>query len=237
MGEKLTMKHGGTPEMTATIFVAGGTGIATRSDLNVRYDAREDAKSRALGRARGMAAFLKFVGEAVDLSLEKPPELPIRVKSEPVKVESAAIRGLNDAIIKRVAKRFDIPPPGTITPTTPLRLEVAAGLAYPDGSMNAAGLRRSGVTIERTNGKDYTTLADIEEMRESCRVKPTAHGFTSRNVQVASRSGSSETPESPSKARAALKASLQRPRVPSRGISSKNTIPATSGEVIPMKSK
>jgi hypothetical protein len=34
---------------------------------------REDAESRAQGRAAGMAAFLRFVDEAVDLSPEKPP--------------------------------------------------------------------------------------------------------------------------------------------------------------------
>jgi hypothetical protein len=61
---------------------------------------------------------------------------------------------------------------------TPLRLDVAAALAYPDGSMTASGLRREAkrgrLVIERTAGKDYTTLAAIERMRELCRVEPTA---------------------------------------------------------------
>jgi integrase len=35
-----------------------------------------------------------------------------------------------------------MPPPEKITPETPLRLEIAAVLAFPDGSMTAAGLRR-----------------------------------------------------------------------------------------------
>lgn len=53
-------------------------GIAMGSDLNTGYFPREDAESRAQGRARGMAAFLKFVGEAVDLSAEEPTtEVPI----------------------------------------------------------------------------------------------------------------------------------------------------------------
>ena len=56
---------------------------------------------------------------------------------------------------------------------TPLRLDVAAALAYPDGSMTASGLRREHrrgrLIIERTAGKDYTTLADIERMRALCR--------------------------------------------------------------------
>ena len=60
-----------------------------------------------------------------------------------------------------------------IRPDTPLRLDVAAALAYPDGSMTASGLRREHrrgrLIIERTAGKDYTTLADIERMRVLCR--------------------------------------------------------------------
>jgi hypothetical protein len=35
-----------------------------------------------------------------------------------------------------------IPPPDQISPDTPLRLGIAAALAFPDGSMAAAGLRR-----------------------------------------------------------------------------------------------
>jgi hypothetical protein len=54
-----------------------------------------------------------------------------------------------------------------ISGTTPLRLAVAAALAYPDGSMTASGLRREAargrLAIERTAGKDYTMLAAIEE--------------------------------------------------------------------------
>src|SRR3974390_3193877 len=63
-----------------------------------------------------------------------------------------------------------------ISPDTPLRLKVAAALAYPDGSMTASGLRREAkrgrLVIERTAGKDYTTLAAIKRMRGLCRVNP-----------------------------------------------------------------
>jgi len=56
---------------------------------------------------------------------------------------------------------------------TPLRLNVAAALAYPDGSMTASGLRREAargrLAIERTAGKDYTTLGAIRTMRDLCR--------------------------------------------------------------------
>ena len=60
-----------------------------------------------------------------------------------------------------------------IADDTPLRLNVAAALAYPDGSMTASGLRREAargrLAIERTAGKDYTTLGAIRTMRDLCR--------------------------------------------------------------------
>jgi hypothetical protein len=88
-----------------------------------------------------------------------------------------------------------IPPPEKITPDTPLRLGVAAALAFPDGSVTASGLRREAkrgrLVIERVAGKDYTTLANIERMRELCRVQAKVHGFTSDGIANALLSGSS----------------------------------------------
>ena len=61
-----------------------------------------------------------------------------------------------------------------ITDRTPLRLDAAAQIAIPDGSISVSALRREAaagrLTIYRIAGKDYTTLADIEEMKTSCRV-------------------------------------------------------------------
>src|SRR6516164_7321412 len=58
--------------------------------------------------------------------------------------------------------------------TTPLRLDAAARLAFPDGSMNGSALRRLIVSgqleAELIAGRYYTTLADIERMRGRCRV-------------------------------------------------------------------
>jgi hypothetical protein len=72
-------------------------------------------------------------------------------------------------------RRATIPSRDEIAPDTPLRLDVAAAIAFPDGSMTASGLRREGkrgrLAIERIAGKDYTTLSAIERMRELCRVK------------------------------------------------------------------
>src|ERR1700731_2534258 len=72
-----------------------------------------------------------------------------------------------------------LPQLAQIKPDTPLRLYVAAAVAYPDGSMSASGLRREAgrgrLIIERVAGKDYTTLANIERMRQLCRVPEKAH--------------------------------------------------------------
>src|SRR3974390_2043577 len=95
---------------------------------------------------------------------------------------------------------------------TPLRLDVAAALAYPDGSMTACGLRREAkrgrLVIERTAGKDYTTLGHINRMRELCRLEGKARastcdprGTTTRDIMR--QSGSSAT-EITSKAEAVL---------------------------------
>jgi hypothetical protein len=62
-----------------------------------------------------------------------------------------------------------------VTDDTPLRLKVAAAIAFPDGGMTASGLRREAkrgrLVIERVAGKDYTTLNHIKRMRELCRVR------------------------------------------------------------------
>lgn len=54
--------------------------------------------------------------------------------------------------------RTTIPPLDEIGPDTPLRLAVAASLAFPDGSMTASSLRREGargrLVVERIAGKD-----------------------------------------------------------------------------------
>lgn len=69
----------------------------------------------------------------------------------------------------------------------PLRLSVAAELAFPQGGMTASGLRREAdkgrLVIERIAGKDYTTLAAIAEMRKLCRVERKAHasGYSRRD--------------------------------------------------------
>jgi hypothetical protein len=41
------------------------------------------------------------------------------------------------------------PAPGQVTPDTPLRLAVGAAIAFPDGSMTAAGLRREVFVLDQ----------------------------------------------------------------------------------------
>lgn len=69
-----------------------------------------------------------------------------------------------------------------IDPSAPLRLQTAAKVAFPDGSMSASGLRREAargrLVIERIAGKDFTTLANIQKMRELCRVEAKGQGCT-----------------------------------------------------------
>src|SRR5215467_2523074 len=73
-----------------------------------------------------------------------------------------------------------LPPRDQVADDAPLRLEVAAALEYPDGSMTASGLRREAargrLVIERTAGKDYTTRAAIREMRRLCQLSVKVQG-------------------------------------------------------------
>jgi len=50
------------------------------------------------------------------------------------------------------------PPPDQVTPETPLRLEIAAALAFPDGSMTAAGLRRDAFLLAPIADEDFASV-------------------------------------------------------------------------------
>lgn len=73
-----------------------------------------------------------------------------------------------------------IPRRDEISSDTPLRLDVAAALAFPDGSMTGRGLRREAargrLAVERIVGKLYVTLNAINEMRVLCRQEAVAQG-------------------------------------------------------------
>jgi hypothetical protein len=71
-----------------------------------------------------------------------------------------------------------------ITADTPLRLADAIKIGFPMGGMTVAGLRRerdrNRLVIEKIAGKEFTTLAHIERMRELCRVEARVPDSTSR---------------------------------------------------------
>jgi hypothetical protein len=96
--------------------------------------------------------------------------------------------------------------PIPIDRNAPLRLAAAAEAAFPGGGMTASGLRRESrrgrLVIERIAGKDYTTLAEIERMRQLCRtqkaqgctLEPPASGEEAVE-SVTRQHGSSATPD------------------------------------------
>src|SRR5438105_1096836 len=124
-----------------------------------------------------------------------------------------------------------LPSPETIRPDTPLRLAVAAALAYPDGSMTANGLRREAkrgrLVIERTAGKDYTTLANIERMRQACRVEGKDLDYGSvqggGTAQVSTQHSGSSSTATDTSPQDALRVKLHKRKSSSLSTSPKNT--------------
>jgi len=118
---------------------------------------------------------------------------------------------------RRTIAAAEGPALSNIMPDTPLRLDVAARLAFPDGSMTATGLRRLGdkglLTIERINRRDYTTLLAVKEMREKCRVAPKvrASGCVPRAVTVTGSNMAPSTSSSIAAARSRLDSLLTNP--------------------------
>src|SRR5580698_2589610 len=83
---------------------------------------------------------------------------------------------------------------GNVAPDAPLRLSVAAKLAFPDGSMTVSGLRREAARgrlhVERIAGKDYTTLEAIKRMRELCRLSAKELGSTNGRHDIETENSS-----------------------------------------------
>jgi hypothetical protein len=112
---------------------------------------------------------------------------------------------------------------------TPLRLDVAARLAFPDGSITGKSLRREAergrLEIERIAGKDFTTLAAIQRMRDQCRVLPNRPASISASDMGASPSLSSSTGDARS-ALVAARSALSKLKSCSRPTSPKSTSPS-----------
>ncbi len=121
-----------------------------------------------------------------------------------------------------------------LAPETPLRLAPAAEAAFPDGSMTASGLRRErdAGRLETwfVAGKEYTSLAAIEEMVRKCRARPRDHASGS-NRRSSTGTAPSSTDQSGSSGTEAEKLALaaalmrcQEPKKPSSDTLSKSTI-------------
>jgi hypothetical protein len=125
------------------------------------------------------------------------------------------------------------PPREDIGRDQPLRLAVAAALAFPDGSMTASGLRREAargrLAIERIAGKDYTTLGNIERMRDLCRVE--ARGLAcSSSQRSATRVASSSVTQPGSSATERVRSARAALERTARGLSGRlpSTLPANT---------
>ncbi|MQX94750.1 excisionase [Sinorhizobium medicae] len=63
-----------------------------------------------------------------------------------------------------------------LDPSAPMRLKDIIPIAFPHGGITPAGLRREDKRVRlklmRIAGKDFTTLAAIEEMQRLCVVEP-----------------------------------------------------------------
>lgn len=96
------------------------------------------------------------------------PRMIVLVAERPLPLRGRSMTP-NNAAAKRPGRRSQ-------SSTTPLRLALAAEIAFPDGSIGVKGLRRERdagrLTTFKIAGKEFTTLAEIEEMRERCRVQP-----------------------------------------------------------------
>ena len=101
-------------------------------------------------------------------------------------------------------------PPG-IDEDTPLRLPLAAKLAFPDGSVSPKTLRleidRGRLVAEKIGRHMLTTLNAIENMRILCRVPQSPHAFASGNAPVAPMSTSSSIVDMKAARASALNAS------------------------------
>lgn len=128
---------------------------------------------------------------------------------------------------------------GEVEPDTLVRLDVAARLAFPDGSISLSSLRREAargrLTIWRVANKDMTTLAEIRSMIERCRVLPCPPDYGSdRPPETGPRPGSSSTADVRS-AQAAARLRVTRLKGSSSNTSGPSTMRRPEPNVVPIK--
>jgi hypothetical protein len=136
--------------------------------------------------------------------------------------------------------------PAQIGPDTPLRLDVAAKVAFPGGGVTASSLRnerKAGrLLTEMVANKEFTTLRDIQEMRKLCRVKQKEPGCGSNPKSETETGGSSIEPHGSSvtdrgrSGRAALQESVKARKESSPATSPANIKQTGAPVVVPLKS-
>jgi len=129
-----------------------------------------------------------------------------------------------------MSRQRNIPDRAAVGDEDPLRLDVAAALAFPDGTMSVATLRRERdagrLTVERIGNRDYTTIAAIQEMREKCRLAPNPRdcGLDRRDIRLAVSRTSQPTSSSIAAAKYQLEQiTSNKPSEPLPNISSRST--------------
>ncbi|CDX22675.1 putative Excisionase [Mesorhizobium sp. ORS 3324] len=134
--------------------------------------------------------------------------------------------------------------PEQLDNNTPLRLNIAAQIAFPDGSIGAAGLRKERdagrLQTELIAGKEYVTLAAIAKMRELCRGRRKGHAWSGapkvegRTAACAMDPAGSSAMAQPSSALAVALETANALRNGSPNTSSKNTgRPASAAAIRP----
>lgn len=122
---------------------------------------------------------------------------------------------------------------------TPLRLADAARIAFPDGGMTAAGLRRERdrgrLEVWKVAGKEYVTLAAIQRMLDRCRQGPKESASTSGQPKAEAQPNGSSGMDARASAQAAASWLEQRLRECSRP-TLKATTTRAGGNVVSMKS-
>ena len=107
----------------------------------------------------------------------------------------------------------------TIDPNQPLRLETAARLKFPDGSVSVAALRKliksDRLVAWRVAGKDLTSIHELDRMLERCRAPKDHPDFGTENHERPKMDGAQKRERGSSctvdvkSAQAAAKATLE----------------------------
>jgi hypothetical protein len=127
-----------------------------------------------------------------------------------------------------------------VSDTTPLRLDVVARLAFPDGSISAASLRgeiaKGRLTSWKIAGKVMTSLAEIKAMVERCRVPASPHASGCAQPRTSEPPHGSSSTDLVSSALAAARMRVQRLNEGSPTISPPSTTrPRNRDNVQPLK--